>query len=172
MSYAHVTYNMHRQDNAFDQRVKDRLNDEAVEDLNDPETWTAETVKKAAQHFLSQDEATQNGVQTSLHAEAWIKENPWYVDKGSAGKANGAKMRHELISMGLKGKVATMSDFDTAAARLYADGLLTINKAEFERLQVEQLRVAEKARKAAEPTIDQMYEMDLDELRMRANGVF
>ena len=169
MSYAHATYHVNHPDDPFNQRIMDRLNDEAVEDLSDPSTWTAETVKKAAQHFQTQSESHQAGVVTQQNADAWIQAHPEYVDS----PANGQRMRHELKTMGLENKVATLDDFDIAFARLRSDNLVTLNKDALQKQKI----AADKARAEAHKNTktfseDELYSMDLQELRMRANGVF
>lgn len=110
---------------------------------------------------------------TQKNGDAWITINPWYVDN----KHNAHLMKMQLAANGFSEDTATIEQFEICGRQLRESGLLTLNKS-----AVAKEHVAEVAQRASEAvkqpgsvfdntTEDEMYNLDLEEVRRRANAV-
>ena len=115
-------------------------------------------------------------VETRLNGDAWfsLPSSAWYVDN----QHNGNLMKMQLAANGFSEDTATIEQFEICARQLRESGLLTLNKT-----QVAKERVAEVAQRASEAvkqhgtvfdttSEEDMYNLPLEELRRRANGIF
>lgn len=120
---------------------------------------------------LQQRKAQAADVQTN--GDAWITISPWYADN----QRNAHLMKMQLAANGFSEDTATIEQFEICGRQLRESGLLTLNKA-----AVAKEHVAEVAQRAADATKqpgsvfdstseDEMYNLDLDEVRRRANVV-
>lgn len=152
----------------FDKRVRARL--DGVElDQNDPQNWSKEKVKAAAEMFQREDRKLQAVNVRVANANAWLSEHPEFENT----TGNVALMNHELIVR--FGDVEwTLAHYDQAYASLKSSGFLKLNKAELakQEQQSAQARAAAERVRAAMPSEDEMEKMSLTELRMRENGTW
>lgn len=132
----------------FNQRVMAFRNDDASELEDSPENWSGEKVRAAAEMFQREDKRQQDRAMTGQNA-------------------------HQLQTM-FGDCLHTLEHFEAAYQTLRSSNFLALNATEVKK----QERAAAKARAEAERTRsvalseDELYSMDLDELRMRANGVW
>ena len=80
------------EDDPFAARVMAFKRDDASELEDNPENWSAEKVRAAAEMFARQDQKQQNTVANREMADVFIAEHPEYIDSG----VNGRLMTHEL----------------------------------------------------------------------------
>lgn len=113
-------------------------------------------------------------VETQKNGDAWLMLNPWFVDN----QHNAHLMAMQFEANGFSADTATIEQYEICGRQLRESGLLTLNKT-----AVAKEQAAEVAKRAAvavkQPgtvfdttTEDEMYNLPLEELKRRANGIY
>jgi hypothetical protein len=168
-SVGNYTRTIDTQIDPFDQRVMAIKNDDASNLEDTFENWPAERVKIAAEGFAREDQRQQDIATTKQNADIFLAGHPEVLDT----QANGELFNHELSRMFPGVALHPIEHFEQAYASLRASNFLALNKAEVAKQQKaanKQLYDAERAQSVT-PSEDALYQMDMQELRMRADGV-
>jgi type IV secretory pathway VirJ component len=161
----HYTRNIPTENDPFNNRVMS-FRDGDLESLeNNPETASAATIRAFGEMFARNDAKT---VTQRQNADAFLAQHSEFIDH----PANADKMNKALSAM-YGERVYTVEEFECAYNALRANKALEIDQAEVVKQQQAAANAAKRAKAVAtkanvEPTIEDMYSMPLDELRMRA----
>lgn len=163
----YMRYVSHPED-PFDARVR-AFRDDTVDSLpNKFENWDKEHVREAVEGLMREDQKQQDRITTGQNADAFLAVHPEFLDT----QANGELMNHESKRMFGEGAY-TVAHYEQAYQSLRSSNFLALNKTEVakqEKAAAKQHAEAERARVSLSE--DELYAMDMDELRMRATGVW
>jgi hypothetical protein len=153
------TYNNYRQssDDPFMSRVRS-LHDGNIHpaDLEEKQAW----LKEAHADAVAADPNSQRNILKIKNAEAFVVLHPEVHNT----RANGLQLAHECKRM--FGDVAwTVPQYEAAYESLQSSGLLGVNRVEAEKQRKAALRTQAERIKAAEPTMEDLYSMPLEDLR-------
>jgi hypothetical protein len=124
-----------------------------------------EYLKAAALEAEAADPNTQKNIIRRQNADMFLAVHPEVNDT----TANGQQLRHELMRM--FGDVAwTFNNYETAAESLRTSNLLGVNKVEAEKQRKAALRQSAEQIRAAQPTLEDLYTMPMEDLRRLGNG--
>ena len=114
-----------------------------------------------------------DALETGSNADAWLTLHPEFIDSIHNGKL----MRLQLATNGVLEDVASIADYETAYQQLRASDLLSLNQKALAKQHREELQqrasdaIAEGGTVFDKTSEAEMYEMDLETVRKRANAV-
>jgi hypothetical protein len=164
-AHDYTRYTQHP-DDPFTARVMAIKNDDTSGLEDKFENWNAEQVKEATEGLMRADQQQQVINARVANAEAWMAGHPEYISQ----PRNNDLMNHELKRM--FGEIEwTLDHYDAAFESLCADNFLKLNQVEVEKKRKAAAKQRFEQARSVTPSEDDLYSMDMHELRMRANGV-
>ncbi len=154
------TRNVAAPSDPFSDRVMAFRNDDSSA-LSAEEQLTAEQIKTAERLAQANDQVTQNKIARGQNADAFLAAHPEVLDTA----ANTKLIVHELARMFGTDALYTIENYEAATDSLRRSGLLKINEAEAAKQKKEADKQRAAAATKAEPTLEELYNMPMEDLR-------
>jgi hypothetical protein len=169
--FGRATYNMPAQDSEFDARLKKLHDGQPLTTDEDFETiannLSADQIKTLFNKASRNDQEKADALRSKQDADAFVKLRPEFMDTGKNGRILRA---HCMTAFGTAHP--TLEQWDAGFQALAANNLLELDKAELAR-QADAATTSRAAQVKSEAFNgdDEYSDLDLDEIRRRANNV-